>query len=271
MQLLDRENGEYSNSPAAAEFLDPAKDAYIGGFLEMAGNRLYPFWGRLTEAMRTGERQNETRSGSDFFAELYSDPVRLRGFLEAMSSLSTPAAEAIARQFPWEQYGSFADIGTAQGRVPVEIAKQHSHLRGIGYDLAPVRPCFEDYVAKHGLEDRVRFYQGDFFREPLAKADVLIMGHILHDWGMEEKQQLLRKAYDTLPKGGALVVYESLIDDDRRRNTQGLLMSLNMLIETPAGFDYTGADCREWMAQTGFSSSYVEALSGGESMVVGIK
>ena len=237
----------------------------------MANARLYPFWGSLTEALRTGERQNETRNGRDLFAELYSDPARLRAFLEAMSGLSMPAAAAIARKFPWNGYRSFVDIGTAQGRVPIQLAMAHPHLRAYGYDLPAVRPIFEDYVGKHGLQHRVQFIPGDFFAEPLPAADVLIMGHILHDWGLEDKLRLLRKAYDALPKGGALIVYESLIDDERRHNTAGLLMSLNMLIETAAGFDYTGSECREWMRQTGFRTSRVERLTNAESMVVATK
>ncbi len=271
MQLLDREGGLYSNSPAASGFLVPGKETYLGGMLEMANRRLYPFWGSLTEALRTGERQNETRNGTDLFAELYRDPARLREFLEAMSGLSLPAAQAIARKFPWDEYSRVVDIGTAQGCVPVHLARAHPHLRAYGYDLPAVRPIFEDYVRKHKLQRRVRFIPGDFFADPLPAADALIMGHILHDWGLEDKMRLLGKAHQALPEGGALIVYESLIDDERRRNTAGLLMSLNMLIETSAGFDYTGAECREWMRETGFRTSWVEHLAGAESMVVAIK
>jgi hypothetical protein len=271
MQILERESGRYSNSPAAAAYLDPARDGYLGGMLDMANRRLYPFWGALTEALKTGEQQNEAKHGTNLFEALYADPERLRIFLEAMTGLSLPAARALAEKFPWRDYTTFADIGTAQGCVPVQLGLAHPHLSGVGYDLGTVRPIFEDYVARHGLQDRIRFYQGDFFHEPLAGADVLIMGHILHDWGMEDKMKLLRKAYDALPAGGALIVYESLIDDQRRHNVQGLLMSLNMLIETPAGFDYTGADCQKWMRETGFVGTRVEHLAGGESMVVGIK
>lgn len=271
MRLLDREDGLYSNTPASAGFLDRTKDTYIGGMLEMANNRLYPHWRSLTEALRTGERQNETRNGTDAFAELYSDPARMRAFLGAMTALSKPAAAALARNFPWTNYQSVVDIGTAQGRVPVQLAISHPHLLAYGYDLPAVRPVFEEYVAEHGLEQQVRFMPGDFHTEPLPTADVLVMGRILHDWGLEDKLRLLRKAYDALPQGGALIVYESLIDDERKSNTAGLLMSLNMLIETPAGFDYTGAECREWMRQTGFRTTRVEPLAGRESMVVGIK
>ncbi len=271
LDLLEREDGVYSNTPVSERFLVRSSDAYIGGMLEMANQRLYPFWGSLTEALRTGERQNETRNGTDLFAELYRDPARLRGFLEAMSGLSMPAASAIARKFTWQDYTSVVDIGTAQGCLPVRLARTHPHLDVAGFDLPAVRSIFEDYVAKEGLDGRVRFIAGDFFADPLPAADVLVMGHILHDWGLEDKLRLLAKAYDALPAGGALIVYESLIDDQRRQNTAGLLMSLNMLIETAAGFDFTGADCREWIRRTGFQESYVEHLAGGESMVVGFK
>ena len=121
------------------------------------------------------------------------------------------------------------------------------------------------------LEDRLSFSHGSFFTDPLPSADVLVMGHILHDWNLDEKMMLLGKAYDALPEGGALVVYEALIDDDRRENVLGLLMSLNMLIETPGGFDYTGADCQAWMREVGFRSTRVEQLVGPDSMVIGVK
>jgi hypothetical protein len=271
MKLLEREGGLYSNSALSSTYLDPDKEGFLGGFVAMANARLYTFWGSLTDALRTGEQQNEAKQGKDLFGALYADPAGLRGFLAAMTGFSLPAAGALASKFPWKDYKTFADIGAAQGCVPVQLALAHPHLRGLGYDLPAVQPIFEDYIAKHNLQDRVAFHPGDFFTEPLVTADVLIMGHILHDWGMEDKLRLLRKAYDALPEGGALIVYESLIDDERRRNTQGLLMSLNMLIETPAGFDYTGADCQEWMKQTGFRESRVEHLAGGESMVVGTK
>jgi hypothetical protein len=97
------------------------------------------------------------------------------------------------------------------------------------------------------------------------------MGHILHDWDLAQKCMLLEKAHAALPKGGALIVYESIIDDARRENAFGLLMSLNMLIETTGGFDFTGADCQAWMREAGFSQTHIEPLTGPDSMVVAIK
>jgi hypothetical protein len=269
--ILERTGDEYTNTAATDLFLDRNKSSYIGGVLEMANARLYKFWDSLTEALRTGRPQNEIKEGEDFFAAIYQDRDLLKRFLHAMTGLSRGAALAIAEKFPWGRYQTVIDIGAAEGCVPAELASRHPHLTGGGFDLPPVGPIFEEYVRSLDLGDRLRFYPGDFFVDPLPSADVLVMGRVLHDWSLEERLTLLRKAHHALPDGGALIVYDTIIDDDRRENTFGLLMSLNMLIETQGGFDYTGADCRSWMGDVGFRDSYVEPLVGPDSMVVGIK
>lgn len=268
--MLERSDGRYSNTAATDLFLDPAKHTYVGGMLEMANVRSYPFWGSLTEALQTGEPQSEGKTGGDFFAALYADPLRLAQFARAMSGLSSAAGAAMAVKFPWRDHRSLIDIGCAEGALSVAVAAAHPHVTGGGFDLPAMEPIFNSYVGRRGLGDRLRFTPGDFFDDPLPPADVLIMGHILHDWDLETKYLLLQKAYDAIPEGGALIVLEAIIDDDRRQNAFGLLMSLNMLIEG-SGFDYTGADCRGWMAETGFRETYVEHLAGPDSMVVGIK
>ena len=269
--MLNRTDGVYSNTLETDLFLDKAKPSYIGGMLEMANSRLYKFWGSLTEGLRTGQPQNEIKEGQSLFGTLYSDPVKLKEFLQAMTGISMGPSQAIAQKFPWHQYQSFIDIGCAQGVLPVCVARAHSHLTGGGFDLPVVKPIYEEYVGSFDLSHRLSFHAGDFFNDPLPKADVLIMGHILHDWNLEEKKVLVAKAFDALPPGGALLVYESIIDDDRRANSFGLLMSLNMLIELPGGFDFTGADCSGWMREAGFRETRVEHLVGPDSMVIGIK
>lgn len=269
--LLKRTGTRYGNMPETARFLDRNKPSYIGGILEMANARLYPFWGTLTDGLRTGRPQNEVKTGGDFFGTLYSDPQRLEGFLKAMTGLSIGSAQVIAKKFPWKRYRTFTDVGCAQGGVGVEIALAHKHLAGGGMDLPVVRPIFEAYAKSRGVAARMQFHPGDFFKDPLPGSDVIVMGHILHDWNMEEKLMLLRKAYDALPPKGAVIIHEALIDDARKQNAFGLLMSLNMLIETPGGFDYTGADCRAWMKDVGFKRTQVVKLAGPDGMVIGYK
>jgi len=269
--MLKRIGLRYANTAETALYLDRTKPSYVGGMLEMSNARLYRFWGSLTEGLRTGKPQNEAKTGEDFFGTLYADPHRLEAFLKAMTGLSLGAGRAIAKKFSWEKYRTFADVGCAQGGVAVEVALAHKHLTGFGMDLPVVQPVFEAYAQTNGVAQRLKFHHGDFFTDSLPNVSVIIMGHILHDWNLDEKMLLLRKAYDALPPGGALIVHEALIDDARKQNAFGLLMSLNMLIETHGGFDFTGADCRKWMKEVGFKRTQVERLAGPDGMVVGYK
>jgi len=270
--FLERKDGIYSNTPSTELFLDKQKPSYIGGMLEMANQRLFKHWNSLTTALRTGQPQGEAGpDAKDSFITLYADPERLKTFLRAMTGGSRGGNLAIAAKFPWAQYKTVADIGPAQGDLLAQVALKNPHLTGIGLDLPEVGPIFEEYIELNGLSSRVKFQPGSFFTDALPKADVIMMGHILHDWNLEEKRMLIRKAYEALPTGGALLLYEAIIDDDRKKNAFGLLMSLNMLIETPGGFDYTGADGMGWMKEAGFKETRVEHLVGPDSMVVGIK
>jgi len=270
--FLARANGKYHNTPDSDLFLDKNKPSYVGGILEMANHRLYGHWAHLTEALRTGEPQSESKGGEGgTFEALYADPARLKEFLRAMSGISRGANMTIARKFPWSSYKTYVDVGTAQGDLAVQIALANKHLKGIGFDLPEVGPIFEEYVQQNKLSDRLTFKDGSFFADPLPESDVVLMGHILHDWNLDQKKMLLKKSYAALPPGGAVVVYEAIIDDDRSKNAFGLMMSLNMLIETKGGFDYSGADCVGWMKEAGFRETRVEYLVGPDSMVVGIK
>jgi len=270
--MLARDDGGlYSNTPETAEYLDRSKRTYIGGMLEMVNTRLYGFWGSLTEALRTGQPQNEIRRGQDLFGALYTDPARLKLFLSAMTGFSLHSARSLAGKFPWQKYKTFVDVGGAQGALPVQIALAHPHISGGVFDLPVVGPIFEEYAAGFGLSDRLRFHPGDFFKDPLPRADVIVMARILHDWDLEQKRLLIGKAFEALPAGGAYIVVEMLIDDERRSHVPGFMMSLNMLIETRGGFDFTGADCAGWMREAGFRQTRVEHIAGADHMCVGLK
>jgi hypothetical protein len=265
--MLERDGDLYANTAATGLYLDRAKPTYVGGMvMGMAADTSH--WDSLTAALRTGRPQIED---DDDYLGQYHDPALFTEFMQSMTGLSMGAARAIAEKFPWQRYRTVIDVGAAEGCVPVQLALRHPQLTGGGFDLPMVRPAFEDYVIAHGLADRLRFYPGDFFADPLPPADVLVMGHVLHNWSLEQKLELLGKAYRALPDGGALIVYESLIDDDRRANTFGLLLSVAMLLVTRGGFGYTGAQCLSWMADIGFRDSYVQPLVGPDSMIVGLK
>jgi hypothetical protein len=216
--------------------------------------------------LRTGNPAAETQ-GQDHFASLYSDAARFRTFITAMTSGSLLAARGIAQQFRWEEHKTLCDVGTAQGCLPVHVALAHSHIRAIGFDLPPLRLAFEAYAIEYKVGDRVNFAAGDFFNDSLPTADVIVLGRVLHNWDLDTKRMLLAKAYQALPKGGAIIIYDMLIDDERRTSKAGLLSSLNMLLWTSGGFGYTASDCTEWLTAAGFTGAQVQRLLGGNSMI----
>ncbi|MCW2494434.1 methyltransferase [Jatrophihabitans sp.] len=270
--LLTRDGDRYANARESRVFLDRTKPLFVGGSFAMAVPRLWPAWARLTDALRTGRPQFPGASESgDVFEGLYADPDLRDRFLQSMTGASTVTARQLGRAFPWRDHRTFVDLGPGQGVVPVQLARAHPHLRGTGFDLPAVRGPFESYVAEQGLAERLRFCSGDFFADPLPTADVLIMGHVLHDWDLDQKKDLIGRAYAALAEGGCLLVYEALIDDERQHSALGLLMSLNMLVDTHGGFNFTAADCVSWIAEAGFSSWRVEPLVPPDSLVVAVK
>ncbi len=276
LELLDREgegsDGLYRNTEATALFLDKTSPAYIGGILEMSNARLYGFWGDLTEALQTGKPQNEVKhAGKAMFEELYSDEDRLKQFMNAMAGVSLGPFMALAEKFDFSKYETVCDVGGATGQLSIIVANRHPHLRCTSFDLPVVEPIAKQTIDAAGLSDRVEAVGGDFFADPLPKADVITMGLILHDWNLEGKTHLIKAAYDALPDGGVLIAIENIIDDARRENAFGLLMSLNMLIEFGDAFDFTGADFAGWCKEAGFKETEVVPLAGPTSAAIAYK
>ena len=276
LEFLERDGdgsgARYRNTPQTETFLDRNRPEYVGGMLEMANTRLWRFWGDLTEALRTGKPQSEVKhTGEPFFAGLYQDPVKLEQFMSAMAGVSTGSFIAFAEKFDFSNFKTMVDVGGANGSLSTAVAQRHPHMRCTSYDLSPVEPIAKRQIAKSKAGDRVSTASGDFFSDPLPSADVIVMSQVLHDWNLEKKKKLLAAAYEALPVGGAFVAIESIIDDARRKNALGLMLSLNMLIEVGDGFDYTGADFAGWAKATGFKSSRVIPLAGPSSAAIAYK
>ncbi len=262
----------YSNAPDSNLFLDRNKPTYIGGMLEMANNRLYPFWNDLEEGLKTGKPQNELKTGGgSIFEQLYSNPEQLEEFLAAMAGIQMGSFIKFATEFDFSNYSTLCDMGGAGGFLAAQVAMHNPNMQCTSFDLPPVLPIASRNIKAMGLSNRVKAVSGDFFEADFPKVDVLTMGNILHDWGLEEKKLLMQKAYDALPVGGALVVIENIIDDNRSENAFGLFISLNMLIETEAGFDFTGADFNEWATEIGFKETKVMPLAGPASAAIAYK
>lgn len=262
----------YSNTDETASFLNKNKPGYIGGILEMADDRLYRFWNDLETALKTGQPQNEIKhSQKPMFETLYEDLPRLEQFMRAMRGISLGNFQVFAQKFDFSPYRSLCDVGGATGLLSTLVAKQHAHLRCTSFDLPMVEPIARKYIAEAGLTDRIDVASGDFLKDPLPEADIITMGMILHDWNLEKKKHLVHLAYEALPENGVFVAIENIIDDDRRANAFGLMMSLNMLIEFGDAFDFTGADFWGWCKEAGFKRYEIMHLAGPCSAAIAYK
>jgi 2-polyprenyl-3-methyl-5-hydroxy-6-metoxy-1,4-benzoquinol methylase len=276
LNLLQRQgiwdDARYSNSTDTDIFLDKSKPSYIGGILEMANDRLFRFWADLDEALLTGKPQNELKhSGASMFEALYADPARLKQFINAMSGVSAGNFMALATKFDFSRYKTLCDIGGAAGILSIQIAKHNPHMKCTSLDLPPVEPIARETIASHGLSESVKTGVIDFFSDEFPKADVITMGMILHDWDLENKKMLIKKAYNALPDGGAFIAIEAIIDNERKSNVFGLSMSLNMLVEFGVAFDFTGADFESWAKEAGFKRVEIVPLAGPSSAAIAIK
>jgi hypothetical protein len=271
LKLISRDSaGLYRNTPLSDRYLDASKPTYIGDELDYLNARGYPRWHRLTAALRTGMPQSDIAEGG-YFRTLCRDQVELETFVRGMTGGTRLAARFMAEHFPWREYNTVIDIGTAQGCFPVQIAGAHGHITGGGFDLPAAQIHFDSYVQEHALGHRLRFYPGDFLQDPLPCADVLVLGRVLHNWELTTKKMLLKKTYEALPRGGVLIVYERMIDDERRLDATALLGSVHMLLVTPGGFDFTGTDCIGWIEEAGFHGACVKVLPGGMSVITALK
>jgi hypothetical protein len=271
LDLLERDGASrYANAPTAAVYLDARRPYYLGGLLDYLNERMYPAWATLTQALRTGKPQAGV-SAAGGFSTFYSDGSAAEIFLKGMTGASLLVGRALAKTFSWNEHATFADIGTAQGCIAVEITRAHPHLRGIGFDLPSVERSFNDYVCGCGVHERVSFQAGDFFKDPLPSVDVLILGRVLHNWDVPIRQMLLGKAQAALPRDGVLIVHDTLIDDARRERPHCMLSSLNMLIQTAGGSEYTAAECGGWMQAAGFARTRVVPLAAMQTAVIATK
>lgn len=267
-----KENAAYSNSDDSDLFLDKNKPSYIGGILEMSNNRLYPFWNDLEACLKTGKPQNETKNGGKpLFETIYANEDRLREFIHGMGGVQAGNFIKLAHEFDFSKYKTLCDVGGSGANLSIHIAKNNSHMKCISFDLPPVGSIAQENVNALGLSDRIEICSGDFFTDELPQADIITMGNILHDWGYNDKAMLIKKAYDALPEDGAFIVIENIIDDQRNQNAFGLMMSLNMAIETDHGFDFTAANFDQWAKEAGFSQTHVMPLTGPSSAVIAIK
>jgi SAM-dependent methyltransferase len=266
LNVLVAEGGRYGNGEGADRFLVRGSESYIGGFLERSNNNLYPAWGKLSEALRTGQQQ----SGSHF-DHVVDNPKILGQFINSMDALTRVLGpQLIAAYDGWTDYHSVLDIGGCQGSLASQVVSANPHLAGAVFDLPQMAPFFEKNVADQGLTGKVTFHGGSFFTDPLPAADIVMLGHVLHDWDAQQRKFLVQKAYESVTPGGVLLVYDRMLDRASSR-VENLVISLDMLLVTDGGSEFTVGELRGHAEAAGFTSVEDRPLGEYDTLVVAHK
>jgi hypothetical protein len=266
--LLSIEDGRYRNTSAARHYLIATSPTYVGGFLSRADSVLYPAWGNFSEALRTGRPQAHRRPGNPF-DEVTEIPAQLLGFLEMMDAMNGMVGRPLAKAFDWSSVRTFTDLGGARGNLSAALVRAHPHLRGTVFDLPAMKLAFERHVEQLNVAEQVSFVGGDFFSDPLPSSEVMIFGHVLHDWSDERCQQLVSKAYEALPAGGTLLLYDPMLTENPSR--LHLTISLHMLLTTEGGREYPTTDALRWFRTAGFADIESVQLGRLDTLVSGRK
>jgi len=270
----DPQTGRYCNSPLSETFLSRNARYYFGGFVTMLNQRLYAGWDKLPDAMRTNKPTTWDPSKQKSLFE-GADPAMMSTFWQAMHSISTFTARALGEAMDFSPFRNVLDVGGGSGAFDIELCRRYPHLQSAVYDLPFVTEIAAKNIAEAGLGQRIATHAGDFFRDAEFPAghDVILLSMIMHDWSEADNRAILKKCFAALPAGGAIVISELLVNDEKTGPPPAALMSLNMLIETVGGRNYTPSEYTEWLNDTGFRDIRViwfEA-AGANGVVVGHK
>lgn len=261
LRILERQDGRYRNAPGTDRHLVRGADEYIGGFLLRSNRNLYPAWDRLEEALRTGRQQ----SGSHY-DEVTRNPAVLRQFIGSMDAFTNLLGAQLVDAYDWSPHASVVDVGGARGNLASQIVRARPHLAGHVFDLPEMEPFAKELIADLGLGGRLEFHGGSFFTDPLPSADVVVLGHVLHDWDPKQRSLLIHKAFDAVNPGGTLLVYDRMLDDEPE-HAENLVISLDMLLVTDGGSEYPAAEIIGYAEHAGFARTEVTPLGDYDTLV----
>lgn len=260
--LLEKEGDRYRNAAGADRYLVTNLPTYVGGFMHRANNNLYPAWGLLTEALKTGKPQAEGD-----FEQVIANPKVLGQFIRMMDALTQVLGPQLIEAFEWSEFKTMLDIGGCRGNMASQIVKANPDLYGHVFDLPPMKPFFTEHMATLGLTDRLEFHGGNVFHDDLPSADLVVLGHILHDFDCDHRKRILQKAAASVNPGGTLLVYDRMLDEDPR-HVENLVISIDMLLVSDGGSEYPASEVRTHAAEVGFTDFSEKPLGDYDTLVV---
>jgi acetylserotonin N-methyltransferase len=254
LRLLDRLPDGYANTPAAAAYLCRTSPARITGYINYSSNVLWQLWSHLEDAVREGTHRWKQTYGWDgpIFSHFFRTEESKREFLMGMHGQGLLSSPQVVAAFDLGRFHTLVDLGGATGHLAVAACRRYPHLRAMVFDLPDAVPLAREMVAATPVADRVTVAAGDFFVDPLPPGDLYAVGRILHDWGEDKILRLLGRIHDRLPAGGALLIAEKVLDEDKSGPRWAQMQSLNMLICTE-GKERTLAEYEELLHRAGFT------------------
>ena len=261
--LLKRDGEAFSNADIAEVYLCKHSPRRMTGYITYSARVLWKMWANLPDAIREGTNRWKQTFGLDgpLFTNFFRSEEDKREFLWGMHGFGMITSPDIAAAFDLSGSRHLVDLGGATGHLAIACCRRHPSLRATVFDLPVAVPMADEVIA--GAADvsaRVSTAGGDFFVDPLPPADLYALGRIVHDWDEGKIRRLLARIYEALPAGGALLVAEKILDDDRAGPRWAHLQSLNMLVCTD-GKERTAGEYTTLLREAGFGRIEVRRTS----------
>lgn len=272
LQLLRREGDAYANTPVATAYLTQTSPHRLTGYIGYSNRFGWKLWENLEDAVREGTHRWKQSYGWEgpIFSNFFANEEAKREFLMGMHGFGMISSPQVVNAFDLSQFKHFVDLGGATGHLVMAACERHTQLRGTVFDLPEALPLAREIVGASRVADRIDFAGGDFFNDRLPNADIYAVGRILHDWTEAKILKLLTRIFESLPSGGALLIAEKLIWEDRTGPRWGQMQDLNMLVCTE-GRERTLTSYEALLQQVGFKSVTGCRLTGPLDAVIARK
>jgi acetylserotonin O-methyltransferase len=226
--LLEKRGGDFVNTPIAEEYLRRSSPHTLAGYIRYSNSALYPLWAHLEDAVIEGsDRWSQTFGVSGgLFSHFFKTEESKRDFLNGMHGFGMLSSPAVVAAFDLSRFHRLVDLGGGTGHLALAAKSRYPNLNVTLFDLPETIEVARDYAPE------VERIAGDFFVDELPPADLYAVGRILHDWSEEKIRRLLNRIYAALAPGGALLIAERILHEDRRGPVATHMQSLNMLVCT---------------------------------------
>jgi acetylserotonin N-methyltransferase len=254
LQLLSRGAEGYANLPVAKAYLTKTSPHRLTGYISYSNEVMWKLWGNLADAVREGTHRWKQTYGFDgpIFSHFFRDEAAKCEFLMGMHGYGLISSPQVIGAFDLNRFQTFIDLGGATGHLAIAACQRYPALRAVVFDLPEALPLAREIIGASPVADRITFAGGDFFADPLPEGDLIAVGRILHDWTEAKILKLLARIYKRLPAGGALLIAEKLLDEDKRGPRWAQMQSLNMLTCTE-GKERTLSEYEALLKKTGFT------------------